>query len=66
MIASSVDSGQSVVTHRTRWCRGGTPDQGEPVGGGRAEGAHHSGRAAVGEDDGMWTMATTRTGGKWR
>jgi hypothetical protein len=34
----SVDFGQPTVTHRRRWCRGGTLDQAEPVGGGRVEG----------------------------
>jgi hypothetical protein len=29
---------RATVTHRTRWCQGGTPHQGEPVGGGRVEG----------------------------
>jgi hypothetical protein len=34
----SADFGQPAVTHRRRWCRGGTLDQAEPVGGGRVEG----------------------------
>jgi hypothetical protein len=33
-----VDSGRPMVTHRTRWCQGGTPHQGQPVDGGRVEG----------------------------
>jgi hypothetical protein len=36
--APLVDFGRPAVTRRTRWCWGGTPDLGEPVGGSRAEG----------------------------
>jgi hypothetical protein len=36
--APPADSGLPVVTHLIRWCRGGSLDQGEPVGGGRVEG----------------------------
>jgi hypothetical protein len=32
------NSDKPAATHRRRWCQGGTPDQGEPVGGGRVEG----------------------------
>jgi hypothetical protein len=51
-VASLVDFDRPAVTHWTRWCQGGSLDQGEPMGGGRAEGAHHRGLAAVREDDG--------------
>jgi hypothetical protein len=36
--APPADSGRPAVTHRRRWCQGGSLDQGEPVGGGRVEG----------------------------
>jgi hypothetical protein len=35
--APSIDSGRPAATHRRRWCRGGSLDQGEPMGGGRVE-----------------------------
>jgi hypothetical protein len=36
--APSADFGRPSVTHQRRWWWGGSPDQGEPVGGSRVEG----------------------------
>jgi hypothetical protein len=35
--ALPVDSARQAATRRTRWCRGGTLDQGKPMGGSRAD-----------------------------
>jgi hypothetical protein len=50
-VASRVDSGRSVASRRTRLCRGGSLDQGNPwVVVGR-KGVHHRGLPVVREDD---------------